>query len=73
MLADADIFDRCDCPLDQDHGKLFANLDLNDKIFLYCLYCSYKDYLGLNTLQKMARSVLEHDISSDLRHMAGLE
>lgn len=73
MLADQGIFDRCDCPLDPDHGRLYSNLDMNDKIFLYCIYCKYKDYLGLNTLQDMAKKVLSYDFEGDLRHLAGLE
>lgn len=73
MLADAGIFEKCECPLDEDHGRLYANLDMNDKIFLYCLYCKYKDYLGLNSLQEMTRQVLSYDFNSDLRHLAGLE
>jgi hypothetical protein len=72
ILADAEIIDRCDCPLDPEHGRLFANLDTNDKVFTYCIYCNYKNYLGLSTMQKMTKAVLEYDIDSDLRHLSGL-
>jgi hypothetical protein len=72
ILADSEIVERYDCPMDPEHGRLFANLDVNDRVFTYCLYCKYKDYLGLSTLQKMSREVLKYDVESDLRHLSGL-
>jgi hypothetical protein len=29
-----------------DQGSLLSNLDLEDNIFLYCLSCSYKKFIG---------------------------
>ena len=40
-----------DCRLDQ--GLLFSNLDEEDKIFLYCISCSYKKYIGIDMYKKM--------------------
>lgn len=34
------------CPMDQ--GLLLCNQDMEDKIFLYCLECDYKKYIGLS-------------------------
>jgi len=48
-LAREGLVPSMDCPLDQ--GLLFANLDLKDEVFLYCISCDYKKYidiLGLN-------------------------
>jgi hypothetical protein len=40
-----------DCPLDQ--GLLFVNIDGEDKIFIYCLSCNYKKYIGVHLYKKM--------------------
>ena len=34
------------CGLDEDHPYLVPNLDYDDRVFLYCLGCSYKMYPG---------------------------
>jgi len=34
------------CGLDQDHPPLVPNIGLDDRIYLYCLGCSYKMYPG---------------------------
>lgn len=73
ILADQGVFEKYECPLDEDHGRLYPNMDVNEKIFLYCIYCNYKKILGLNTLQEISRQVLKHEVDSDLRHLAGLE
>ena len=46
---------KMDCPLDQ--GLLFANEDGEEKIFLYCLSCNYKKYIGIH-LYKNIESLL---------------
>jgi len=33
------------CPMDQ--GSLYPNQDFEEKIFLYCLTCSYKKTIGI--------------------------
>jgi DNA-directed RNA polymerase subunit M/transcription elongation factor TFIIS len=39
------------CPLDQ--GLLFSNQDDEEEIFLYCLSCQYKSYIGSAVYSKM--------------------
>lgn len=39
------------CPLDQ--GLLFANEDIEEKIFVYCISCKYKNYIGSALYSKM--------------------
>lgn len=39
------------CPLDQ--GLLFSNQDDKEEIFLYCLSCQYKSYIGSAVYSKM--------------------
>ena len=44
-----------DCPLDQ--GLLMCNLDFEDRVFLYCLSCEYKNFLGLKAINDMIAQV----------------
>ena len=46
-----------DCPLDQ--GLLMPNQDINDKIYLYCLSCEYKNFIGLEQYGRMERAVAQ--------------
>jgi hypothetical protein len=50
-LAREGLVPQMDCPLDQ--GLLFANEDMEEKIFLYCLSCDYKKYIGIHLYKKM--------------------
>lgn len=43
------------CPLDQ--GLLFSNQDEKEKIFVYCISCQYKNYIGSAVYLKMLESV----------------
>ncbi len=54
-LARDGLVPKMDCPLDQ--GLLFANLDENDSLFLYCISCSYKTYIGLSVYDKIKKEV----------------
>jgi hypothetical protein len=44
-----------ECPMDQ--GLLLSNLDLEDNIFLYCLSCSYKKFIGEKAYADIKRMV----------------
>lgn len=57
-LADSGFFDPVLCEINEDHGRLFANIDDNDKVFLYCLACDFKIWLGINSIQDMFKSIL---------------
>lgn len=43
-LSEEGLVPRLECPMDQ--GLLQSNLDLEDNIYLYCLSCSYKKFIG---------------------------
>ena len=43
------------CPLDQ--GSLLCNLDLEDNIYLYCLSCEYKNYIGIEVYENLVSGV----------------
>jgi hypothetical protein len=43
------------CPLDQ--GLLFSNQDNEDKIFVYCISCQYKNYIGFAGYSKMLEEI----------------
>lgn len=46
------------CPMDQ--GLLLCNQDLEDKIFLYCLECDYKKYIGLSVYNSIISEVKKY-------------
>jgi len=52
-LSEEGLVPRIECPMDQ--GLLQPNLDINDNIFLYCLSCSYKNFIG----EKLYNSIKE--------------
>ncbi len=43
-LSEEGLVPRLECPMDQ--GLLMVNLTLDDKEYLYCLSCSYKNFIG---------------------------
>lgn len=43
-LSQEDLVPRLNCPMDQ--GPLFVNQNLEDQVFLYCLSCEYKKFIG---------------------------
>ena len=54
-LSEEGLAFKMDCPIDQ--GSLLCNLDENDKIYLYCLSCNYKNFIGLDLYNSMVRTV----------------
>lgn len=47
------------CGLDNDHPRLFANIDENDNIYLYCLACEYKMIPGIELYSRIEKIVSE--------------
>jgi hypothetical protein len=41
------------CPIDE--SLLMPNLTLDDKLYLYCLDCSYKNFVGLELYNKVSK------------------
>jgi hypothetical protein len=54
-LSEEGLVSKLECPIDQ--GLLFANLDQNDNIFLYCLSCEHKIYPGISFFDKIGVEV----------------
>jgi len=54
-LAEEGLVSKLDCPIDQ--GLLVPNLDDEDKIFLYCLSCNYKNNMGLEVYDNIRKQV----------------
>ena len=54
-LAQEGLVPQMDCPVDQ--GLLMCNEDLDQKIFLYCLSCSYKKFVGIDFYNKLESEV----------------
>lgn len=45
------------CGLDKDHPRLFANIDENDDIYLYCLACDYRMIPGIELYSNIEKVV----------------
>jgi hypothetical protein len=54
-LSEEGLVPRIECPVDQ--GLLLSNQDLNDKIYLYCLSCSYKKEIGINLYEQLKSEI----------------
>ena len=54
-LAEEGLVSKVDCPLDQ--GLLMPNQTIDDKIYLYCLSCDYKNEIGLDFYGRMEETV----------------
>lgn len=54
-LAKEGLVPRIECPVDQ--GLLFCNQDLEENIYLYCLSCNYKNYMGLEVYSGMEKAL----------------
>lgn len=59
-LSEEGLVPKLACPADQ--GPLFANQDLLDNIFLYCLECEYKKYIGLEYYDSLKKAVIKNDM-----------
>lgn len=58
-LSEEGLVVKMECPSDQ--GLLLSNLDDEDKIFLYCLECDYKRFLGIKAYADIEEAVKKHD------------
>jgi hypothetical protein len=56
-LSEEGLVPVLECPMDQ--GSLFCNLDLDDNIFLYCISCDYKNFIGSSFYDKIVLLVNE--------------
>jgi hypothetical protein len=54
-LSEEGLVPRLECPMDQ--GLLQSNLDLEDNIYLYCLSCSYKKFIGEKLYNNIKKEV----------------
>jgi hypothetical protein len=54
-LSEEGLVEKLLCPVDQ--GLLFCNQDLDEKIYLYCLECDYKKYIGTTHYNNIYKGV----------------
>lgn len=57
-LSKKGLVSRMECPLDQ--GLLLCNQDFEDSVYLYCLSCNYKNYIG-NELYKRIKEQVDQN------------
>jgi len=54
-MSEDGLVEKLLCPVDQ--SNLFSNQNLEDQIFLYCLECQYKKFIGLDLYNKIVNKV----------------
>jgi len=54
-LSEEGLVPKLECPIDQ--GSLLPNQDLEDNIFMYCLSCKYKKFIGSKYYENIFKSV----------------
>jgi hypothetical protein len=54
-MSEDGLVEKLLCPVDQ--SNLFCNQDLEDRIFLYCLECQYKNFIGLDLYNRIIKAV----------------
>jgi len=54
-FAQEGLVPEINCPLDQ--GLLMCNVDNEDKIYLYCLSCEYKNFIGIDFYKKIKQNL----------------
>jgi len=62
LLSDIEKTKPLLCGLDKDHPRLFANLDEEDHVYLYCIACNYKLIPGAelySNIEKVVRELSE--------------
>jgi hypothetical protein len=54
-LSEEGLVSKLECPIDQ--GSLLSNQDSEDNIFLYCLSCNYKKFIGFKYYENILKEV----------------
>jgi hypothetical protein len=54
-LSEEGLVPRLQCPMDQ--GLLLCNQDNSDMLYLYCLSCEYKNFMGSQFYDQIVTSV----------------
>jgi hypothetical protein len=54
-LSEEGLVPRFECPMDQ--GLLLCNQDESDAVYLYCLSCEYKNFIGSDFYNQLVRTV----------------
>jgi len=56
-LSEEGLVPKLECPMDQ--GLLFCNMDAENNIYLYCISCNYKNFIGYSFYDKIVNKVKE--------------
>ena len=54
------------CEWEPEHGLVYPNIDNDDRLYLYCLACDYKNYVGMETYELMKSIIELHNYNSTL-------
>jgi hypothetical protein len=62
-LSEEGLVSKLECPIDQ--GLLLCNQTLEDKVYLYCLSCNYKNFIGSNFYEKIIKDLKKAGLLND--------
>lgn len=68
ILSDNDITIPIRCGIDNDHPRLFANMDDDDNIYLYCMACEYKLIPGIELYERIVTTL--QSLGYDIDHIS---
>ena len=54
-MAEEGLVPHLECPMDQ--GFLLPNQDLEDNLYLYCISCNYKKFIGFGFYDEIVKAV----------------
>ena len=57
-LSEEGLVPRLECPLDQ--GLLLSNQNDLDEVYLYCLSCEYKKFIGFGFYDEIIKAVKKY-------------
>lgn len=57
-LSEEGLVPRLECPLDQ--GLLFSNQTNLEEVYVYCLSCKYKKFIGFEFYDKIIKAVKKY-------------
>ena len=57
-LSEEGLVPSLECPMDQ--GLLLPNQDLQDNLYIYCLSCGYKKFIGFGFYDDIVKAVKKH-------------
>ena len=63
VLSEEGLVPKLVCPMDQ--GLLFPNLDKEDNLYMYCISCDYKNFVGIKFYEAVLKELERVESKND--------